>query len=241
SALSGEVNAHDLRLRAGVVTGEAAITVGAEGQGMVAGDIVNTASRIQTAAAPGTVLVDEATRRATEAPIAYEDAGERAPKGKAAPVQLSRADRVVATIGGALRGTGMEAPFVGRDRELRQVKELFHATADERRARLVSIVGLAGIGKSRLAWEFEKYIDGLAADVLWHRGRCLSYGEGVTYWALAEMVRRRCEIVEGENQATTATKLRATLDKYMPDAEEQRWVEPRLGHLLGLEENIAPE
>ena len=241
SALSGEVNAHDLRLRAGVVTGEAAITVGAEGQGMVAGDIVNTASRIQTAAAPGTVLVDEATRRATEAPIAYEDAGERELKGKAAPVQLWRADRVVATIGGAMRGTGMEAPFVGRDRELRQVKELFHATADERRARLVSIVGLAGIGKSRLAWEFEKYIDGLAADVLWHRGRCLSYGEGVTYWALAEMVRRRCEIVEGENQATTATKLRATLDKYMPDAEEQRWVEPRLGHLLGLEENIAPE
>src|SRR5205823_4032550 len=85
SALSGEVNAPDLRLRAGVVTGEAAITVGAEGQGMVAGDIVNTASRIQTAAAPGTVLVDEATRRVTEAPIAYEDAGERELKGKAAP------------------------------------------------------------------------------------------------------------------------------------------------------------
>ena len=241
AALGAEVNAPELRLRAGVVTGEAAITVGAEGQGMVAGDIVNTASRIQSVAQPGTVLVDDATRRTTEAPIAYEDTGSHTLKGKAESVRLWRAERVVATIGGAMRGTGLEAPFVGRDRELRLLKELFHATVDEGRARLVSIVGLAGIGKSRLAWEFEKYIDGLADSVLWHRGRCLSYGEGVTYWALAEMVRRRCEIVEGEDQATTLSKLTGTLEMYVPDADERRWLEPRLANLLGAEERTTLE
>ena len=69
------------------------------------------------------------------------------------------------------------------------MKDLFHASEEEKRAQLVLVSGIAGIGKSRLAWEFEKYIDGLAADAFWHRGRCLSYGEGVAYWALAEMVR----------------------------------------------------
>ena len=91
-----------------------------------------------------------------------------------------------------MRSLGLEAPFVGRDRELRLVKELFHGSADEKKAQLVSVTGIAGIGKSRLSWEFEKYIDGLAETCCWHRGRCLSYGEGVAYWALAEMVRMRC-------------------------------------------------
>ena len=79
------------------------------------------------------------------------------------------------------------------------MKDMFHASADEKRSRLVSVVGVAGIGKSRLSWEFEKYIDGLAADVWWHRGRCLSYGDGVAYWALAEMVRGRAKILEDED------------------------------------------
>ena len=87
---------------------------------------------------------------------------------------------------------------MGRDRELRLLKELFHASVGGPKAQLVSVSGIAGIGKSRLAWEFEKYIDGLAGDVFWHRGRCLSYGDGVAYWALAEMVRMRCGIVEDE-------------------------------------------
>ena len=175
-----------LQARAGVLTGEAAVTLGAEGQGMVAGDLVNTAARIQSAAEPGTVLVGEATKRASEAAVAYAAAGERDLKGKSEQVALWRALRVTAGRGGALKSAGLEPPFVGRDRELRLVKELFHESADDQRARLVSVTGIAGIGKSRLGWEFFKYMDGLEEGVWWHRGRCLAYGEGVAFWALAE-------------------------------------------------------
>jgi class 3 adenylate cyclase/tetratricopeptide (TPR) repeat protein len=240
-AVGADVGAPDLRARAGVMTGEAAVTLGAEGQGMVAGDLVNTASRAQSAAEPGVVLVGDATRRATEAAIAYEDGGSHALKGKAEPVQLWRALRVVAAVGGMMRFAGLEPPFVGRDRELRLVKEMFHASAEERRAHLVSVVGLAGIGKTRLSWEFEKYIDGLARDVWWHRGRCLAYGEGVTYWALAEMVRSRAGIIEDEPPATAREKLRAALPEHIADPDERGWVEPRLAHLLGLEERTTPD
>jgi predicted ATPase/class 3 adenylate cyclase len=238
AALGQEAGAPDLRARAGVLTGEAAVTIGAEGQGMVAGDLVNTASRIQAAAEPGTVLVGESTRRATEAAVAYEDAGVHELKGKSASVQLWQALRITAGLKGALKSSVLEAPFVGRERELRLLKELFHASAEDGKAQLVTVTGIAGIGKSRLSWEFFKYIDGLADDVWWHRGRCLSYGEGVAYWALAEMVRMRCEIVEDEEPASAREKLRTTLEEHLPDEEERRWVEPRLAHLLGLEEGV---
>ncbi len=230
-----ELDAH-LRARAGVLTGEAAVTLGAEGQGMVAGDLVNTASRIQSVAEPGAVLVGESTKRATEAAVLHEDAGLHELKGKTEPLPLFRALRVTAGRGGALKSTALEAPFVGRNRELRMMKELFHASAEERKAQLVSVTGIAGIGKSRLSWEFEKYVDGLAENIWWHRGRCLSYGEGVAYWALAEMVRMRCGIVEDEEPASARAKLHSTVEEHIADAEERRWVEPRLAHMLGLEE-----
>jgi tetratricopeptide (TPR) repeat protein len=133
----------------------------------------------------------------------------------------------------------LEAPFVGRDRELRLLKELFHASAEEGRAYLVSVSGIGGIGKSRLAWEFFKYADGLPQTTLYHRGRCLAYGEGVTYWALADMVRMRCRITEDEAAASALAKLQSTLGEYVLDEEERRFVEPRLAHLLGLEERQA--
>ena len=228
-----------LQARAGVLTGEAAVTIGAQGQGMVAGDLVNTASRVQSAAEPGTVLVGESTKRASEAAIAYASAGSHELKGKAEPVSLWRALRVTAGRGGALKSAGLEPPFVGRDRELRLVKELFHATADESRAHLVSVIGIAGIGKSRLGWEFFKYMDGLEEGVWWHRGRCLAYGEGVVFWALAEMVRMRAGIVEGEEPASAAAKLRASVAEFVTDAEERSYVEPRMLHLLGLEDGPA--
>ena len=210
SGLGDEVGAPELRARAGVLTGEAAVTLGATNESMVAGDLVNTAARIQAAAEPGTLLVGESTRRASEATIAFDDAGEHELKGKTEPVQLWRALRVVAGARGQLKSIGLEAPFVGRGRELRLVKDLFHASADERKAHLVSITGIAGIGKSRLGWEFYKYFDGIAETVWWHRGRCLAYGEGVTYWALADMVRMRCRVAEDEDAATGAEKVRAT-------------------------------
>jgi len=239
AALGQEVGAPELRARAGVLTGEAAVTIGAEGQGMVAGDLVNTAARFQSAAPPGAVYVGEVTRRATEAAVVYEDAGAQELKGKADPVPVWRAMRVVAKVGGGLRSAGLESPFVGRDRELRMIKDLFHVSAEEGRAHLVSVVGVGGIGKSRLMWEVYKYIDGLATTFRWHRGRCLAYGDGVTYWALAEMVRTRAGIVEGEDAGAAREKLQKAVAQTMPDPEERRWVEPRLAHLLGLEEYAA--
>jgi len=241
AALGADLGVADLRARAAVLTGEAAVTIGAEGEGMVAGDIVNSASRVQSVADAGTVLVGERTRRATEAAIAYEDAGTHELKGKSEPVSVWRALRVIAARRGEGRAAGLEAPFVGRDAELRLVKDLFHSTADERKARLVSVVGVAGVGKSRLAWEFEKYLDGLVDDVWWHRGRCLAYGEGVTYWALAEMVRMRARISEGEGSDAALAKLQATIAAHVEDAEERDWLEPRLAHLLGLAERTAPD
>jgi class 3 adenylate cyclase/tetratricopeptide (TPR) repeat protein len=234
SALGDEVGAADLRARAGVLTGEAAVTIGAEGQGMVAGDLVNTASRIQSAAEPGVVFVGEATRRATELTIAYADAGAFELKGKDGLTPLWRALRVVSGARGALKSHGLEAPFVGRDRELRQIKDLFHASAEDGKPHLVSITGIAGIGKSRLAWEFYKYMDGLPQVTYWHRGRCLAYGEGVTYWALADMVRMRCRIAEEEEPASALAKLRIVLEEHVLDTDERQFVEPRLAQLLGL-------
>ena len=231
--LGTQVDSPDLQLRAGVTSGEAAVTIGATGQGMVAGDMVNTASRLQSAAPPGSLLVDEGTMRAASVAITFEPAGEKVLKGKELPVSAWRADRVVAMRGGANRSEALEPPFVGRDAEMRILKELLHATARERRARLVSFVGVAGIGKTRLGWEFHKYIDGVVEDIYWHQGRSPAYGEGITFWALGEMVRKRAGLAESDDAATTRERIAATVAEYVPDAEERRWIEPRLLQLLG--------
>jgi class 3 adenylate cyclase/tetratricopeptide (TPR) repeat protein len=223
-----------LAARAGIVTAEVAVTLGAIGQGMVAGDPVNTAARVQTAAEPGTVLVDEATRSLTRESIEYADAVELTVKGKAIGVPASQAMRVIAGVGGADRVDGLHAPFVGRDRELRLVKEFFHATADGGGARLVAVSGVAGSGKSRLGWEFERYVDGLHDAVLWHRGQCLSYGDGVAFWALAQIVRQRCDIAEAESAETAAPKLEVAIAAYVSDPAERAYIAPRLGALIGL-------
>jgi class 3 adenylate cyclase len=234
-ALGEEVGIPSLRARAGVLSGEAAVTIGATEQGMVAGDLVNTASRIQSAAKPGLVLVGSETKLATDQAIEYEDAGVHELKGKAEPTQLWRAVRVVATTGGIVRSGEIEPPFIGRDSELRLIKELFHTSAEERRAHLVSVMGIGGIGKTRLAWEFEKYIDGVALDVWWQRGRCLAYGDGVAFWALGEMVRTRAGIIEDEESEAALRKLQAAIQRFVADEEERRFIEPRLAQLLGLE------
>src|SRR3954449_12503049 len=124
TALGEEVGMPELRVRAGVLTGSAAVEVGAEGEGMVLGDAVNTASRLQSIAPPGAVLVDDVTRRASEAAIAYEDAGTHHVKGREQPVRAWTALSVVAGAGGARRATGLEAPFVGRDVELERIIEV---------------------------------------------------------------------------------------------------------------------
>jgi class 3 adenylate cyclase/tetratricopeptide (TPR) repeat protein len=224
----------ELAARAGVVTGEVAVTLGATGEGMVAGDAVNTASRVQAAAARGTVLVDAATRRLASTAVGFEDAGDHYLKGKVEPEQLWLAVRVLAGLGGSQRVDGLEAPLTGRDPELRTMKELFHATVERRVPRLVVVSGPAGVGKSRLGWEFEKYVDGLADVVLWHRGRCLSYGEGVAFSALVEIVRQRLGIADEDPLEIAASKLVDGVAQFVPDADERVYVGARLGRLLGL-------
>jgi class 3 adenylate cyclase/tetratricopeptide (TPR) repeat protein len=239
-ALGQEIDA-DLLLRAGVLTGEAAVNLGTANQGMVAGDLVNTASRLQSVAAPGTVLVGEATMQAASGAVAFEPAGEHLLKGKAAPVPAYRALRVVARRGGAGRNEQLESPFVGRAPELQMLKDFHLATGAERRPRLVSIIGQGGIGKSRLVWEFQKYIDGVTEVVYWHQGRSPAYGEGISFWALAEMVRSRAGINESEDPAAARSKLIDMLAEWVPDESERRWLEPRMLQLLGLEATEAGE
>jgi class 3 adenylate cyclase len=241
NVLGAEVGMPELRVRAGVLTGNAAVELGAEGEGMVLGDTVNTASRLQSLAAPGTVLVDDVARRASEAAIAYEDAGTHEVKGRQQPLHAWTALRVVAGAGGASRGVGLEAPLVGRDAELSVIVEEGEASAARAVARLVSVVGDAGSGKSRLLWEFFKYLDGIEDRRWWHQGRCLSYGEGVAYWALAEMVRARAGILEEEEQTSAREKLRVAVESHVLEERERRLVEPRLAHLLGLEQRTAPD
>ena len=209
---------------------------------MVAGDLVNTASRIQSAAEPGTVLVGEATRRASEAAIAYEDAGAHELKGKAEPVPLWRARARHRRARRALRSAGLEAPFVGRERELRLVKELFHASRRGAPARSSSRSSASpGIGKSRLAWEFEKYIDGLAERRLLaprplprlrRRRRVLG--------ARRDGAHARADRREEDPPTTRGRSCARRSSSIVPDAEERAWVEPRLAHLLGLDEREAP-
>jgi class 3 adenylate cyclase/tetratricopeptide (TPR) repeat protein len=228
-----------IQARAGVLTGETAVTLGAQNQGMVAGDLVNTAARLQAAAAPGTVLVGESTYRAASVAIAFEPAGEQTLKGKAAPVQAWRALRVVAERGGRGRADQLEPPFVGRDVELRLLKDLFHACGAERRVRHVSVVGTAGIGKSRLAWEFEKYLDGIHELVLWNHGRSPAYGQGITFWSLGEMIRRRAGLAETDDQNTTRERITAMLDDIMPGHQNRAWVERSMLQLLGVAGGVS--
>jgi tetratricopeptide (TPR) repeat protein len=203
---------------------------------MVAGEMVNTASRLQSAAGAGKVLVDRSTYFSTRNAIAFEEAGSFELKGIDVPVEAWRASRVIAGRGGFRPVESIEPPFTGREEELRLIKDLLNATGREGRPRLASVIGTAGVGKSRLVWELYKYIDGVSDDVFWHVGRSPAYGEGVAFWALAEMVRMRAGIAETDDIQTSRDRLGACLREVVPDVAEQRWLEPRLAHLLGLEE-----
>ncbi len=230
-----------IEVRAGILTGEATVTLGATNQGMVAGDMVNTASRLQGVAAPSTVLVGDATQRAAGGSIVFEAVADQALKGKVAPVPAWRAIRVVAQRGGVGRSDALEAPFVGRDEELRQLKDLFHATGREGRPRLVSVMGPAGIGKSRLAWEFLKYVDGMVERVWWHDGRSPAYGDGISFWALGEMIRGRARLQETDDEPTTRAAIAAMLETHVPDEAERTWIEPALLSLLGVESGAGSQ
>ncbi len=228
---------HDLDARAGVVTAEAAVSVGAANQGMVAGDMVNTASRLQSAAGPGQVLADQGTVQAAASAIGFEPIDDLTLKGKAAPVRAWRATH----IQGARAADLVQPPFVGRVEELRRLKELLHATGRDRRLRFVSIIGPAGIGKTRLVEELGSYATGITDDIYWHVGRAPSYGEGLAFWALGEMVRRRTGLAEGDDEATTRKSVAATVANYVADPDERSWIEGALLPLLGIGESASSE
>lgn len=234
--MGGLIGVPDLRLRAGVLSGETSVGSGGNETGLIVGDIVNTASRLQTIAEPGSVYVGEATRLLTATSISYEPAGEFKLKGKSSPVEAFRAKAVVSERFGRGKVDGLEPPFVGRESELRFLKDQVHLTAREGRARLVSIVGEAGSGKSRLIWELLKYVDGLTQTYHWHQGRSPAYGDGVTFWALGEMVRQRCAIAETDRPDQARTKLASALTELVKDPDDQRWILPRLEGLLGIRE-----
>jgi class 3 adenylate cyclase len=229
---SGSEIDEGLSARAGVVTGEVAVSFAGDGGVMVAGDAVNTAARIQAEAAPGCVLVDDATRRLTASAIAFADAGKHTLKGKSEPAQLWRAGSVVSGLAGSQRSIGLEAPLCGRVAELRTLKELFHGCIEGRQPRLVVVSGPAGVGKSRLGWELERYVDGLAAKVMWHRGGCFSYGDGVAFWPLAEMVRQQLGVAEEDPSTVAAQKLEEGLGRLVVDPSERNFIGIRLSRLL---------
>ena len=234
AALGAELNHPELVLRAGVNSGSAVVGPGGNDQGMVVGDLVNTAARLQSIADPATVFVGPSTHSVTSHAIHYESVGEREVKGKTEAVSAWKALRVAGLVGGRLESELRHPPFVGREREMRLLKDELSAVESEQRARLVSIIGEGGVGKTRLAEEFKNHIDGFTDDVYWHQGRSPSYGDGVAFWALGEMVRRRAGIAEGEEPTRARTRLRTCVAEFVPGEEDRRWIEPRLEGLLGL-------
>jgi len=199
----GELNAADptlgLRVRIGVTTGEAMIALSArpsEGEGMAAGDIVNTCSRLQSAAPVDGILVDETTYRATSTAIEYRDAEPVAAKGKSEPIRVWEvvAPRTRLGVDIAFRGG---AELIGREQELRLLRDALVRSERERAPQLVTLVGAPGIGKSRLLFELYAALDD-DPEVFanWRQGRSLPYGEGVSFWALGEMVKAQAGILE---------------------------------------------
>src|SRR5215204_2750923 len=221
----------DLMARGGVVTGRVALLNRAD-EGLVAGDSVNLASRIQSAAPPGSMLVDDVTMRVTRATIAYSSAGEHQLKGMPRPIRLWTALGLFEPDQDPQQQGELETPFLGRDRELTGLRSLFESALTNRRARLVAVSGQAGVGKSRLASEFEAHVADAFPDVAWHRGRCISYGDGVAFWALREMLRQRLGLRPDDTGQAARAKLAERLKQWVPDEKERGFVEPRLRVLI---------
>jgi class 3 adenylate cyclase/tetratricopeptide (TPR) repeat protein len=238
--LRGPIPGRRLTARAAVATGEAAVTLGIEGQGMVAGDLVNTAARLQAIAPPNGVLVDETTRRVVGEAVTFETQSAATLKGKSRSVATWLATGL-ADIRGRGRAAGHSGRFVGRQGELEELVELYQRAVADGRSRLVSVLGIAGIGKSRLTWELERHLDALPDPVALHLGRAPAYGEGITFAPLAEMVRRRARISEGTEIEVARRHLSTSLAELVSDDAEREWIEPRLATLLDPGSDVAYE
>ena len=233
----------EVQARAGVLTGEAAVTLGVArpGHGRRRPRQHRVAPAVRRRAGHG-------PRRRGDAPRGGRARSPSRPpastvlKGKDAPVAAWRALRVVAERGGRGRADRLEAPFVGRDAELRLLKDLFHATVARAVARGSSrSPARPASARRRLAWELLKYLDGLVEGVWWHDGRSPAYGEGITFWALGEMVRAPARPGRDRRRRDDHARTRSstTLAEHVPDEAERRWIEPALLALLGVGEAPA--
>ena len=221
-----------LQVRIGVNTGEAVVALGArpeEGEGMVTGDVVNTASRLQGAAPVNAIACSEQTFRHTERVFEYEELEPVAVKGKTRPLALFRPLRPRARFGSDVTRTHT-TPLVGRELEKSLVIGTFERAAQQRSCQLVTIVGEPGVGKSRLCAELLGYLEDRPELVRWRQGRCLPYGEGIAFWALGEIVKAECGILESDSPEAAAGKLERALP---PDDPERPWLEARLRPLVG--------
>ena len=228
----------DLAVRIGVNTGEVVVALEARpehGEGMVAGDVVNTAARIQAAAPAGAVAVGEETFRQTERVIVYEPLPPAEAKGKSEPIAIYRAVEPRSRFGADLIRTH-ESPFVGREVEKTLLQGLFERSVRDSSAQLVTLVGEPGVGKSRLVAELFAYIEASPDLITWRQGRCLPYGEGITFWALGEIVKAHAGIYESDAPDAAARKL----DAVLPDTDERPWLRARLLPLLGIDSGQAP-
>jgi class 3 adenylate cyclase/tetratricopeptide (TPR) repeat protein len=227
----------DLHVRVGVATGESLVTLGADprsGQGFASGDVMNTAARIQSAAPADGVLVDEKTYEATADAIEYLSAEPLSAKGKSEPVTVWKAVAVRTDPG---RRMPSRAPFVGRQLELETLAGIWSGVRDRRRRALLTITAQPGVGKSRLLQEFE--VTSILDDEIL-RGRCLPYGEGITYWPVAEIVRLAASILRSDEAEVVSNKLGALVESLPTERpDELRTISAAVSNLVGAERTPA--
>jgi len=224
-----------LEVRLGITTGEALISLGARpeaGEGMASGDVVNTGARLESAASTNGILVDDTTYRATEHVFDYREADPVEAKGKSEPVPVWEPMAARALVGVELRP---ETPLVGRERERDRLVDALERIKREAAPQVVTLVGVPGIGKSRLVAELFVAVDEDPDIIFWRQGRSLPYGEGVAFWAFAEMVKAQAGVLNSDSTETAAEKLHEAVAAVL-DADDVTWVEARLQPLLGLGE-----
>ena len=230
-----------LEVRIGVATGEALVALDARaelGEGMVSGDVMNTCARLQGAAPPGGVLVGETTYHATERAIEYEEHAPVSAKGKSEPLAVWVAERRRASFGIDLDARA-QAPLVGRERELEALAGALSRVRERLEPELVTLVGVPGIGKSRLVQELMRIADADEELITWRQGRSLPYGEGVALWSLGEIVKAQAGILESDGAQETGEKLAAMIGSLIADEADARWVERHLRRLTGIHDPAA--
>ena len=222
-----------LQVRIAVNTGEALVKLDARpesGEGMAAGDVVNTTARLQTAAPTNGILAGETTYRATSETIEYREHPAVDAKGKEEPVPVWEVIEARARFGVDLTPEA-RTPLVGRDRELEQLVATLARARQQRSPELVTLIGVPGIGKSRLVGELFQSIERGGQLTYWRQGRSLPYGEGVSYWALAEMVKAQAGILETDTDDDVEAKLARAVEQLIE--EDADWVLSHLRPLVG--------